>query len=123
MRNLVEHAKEELKRAGLDPHESIPILDMIRIFNDMGHSGTSAEITAGIITDLLAHKNLTPISDDPAEWTHWGEEVWGERGGIWQNNRNPKAFSRDRGKHYWLLEDRPNAGGTKQQYTSQKSKE
>lgn len=123
MKNLVEHAKEELKRAGVEADISARIVDMVRIFTDMGHSGTSAEITASIVTDLLAHKNLTPITDDPSEWFHYGEEMWGERGGIWQNTRNPKAFSRDRGKHYWLLEDRPNEAGIKQQYTSQKSKE
>jgi hypothetical protein len=123
MKNLVEHAKEELKKAGIDPHDAVKILDMIRIFADTRPSGTSGEIMASIVTDLMAHKNLTPLTDDPSEWVHYGEEMWGERGGIWQNTRNPKAFSRDRGKHYWLLEDRPNEAGIKQQYTSQKSKE
>lgn len=122
MSNMVEHAKRELKRAGVEPEYQVPIVDMIRIFSDMGHSGTSAEYVRGIVNDLLAQQNLTPLTDDPEEWHYYGEEVWGEKGGIWQNVRNGKAFSRDAGKHYWLLEDRPNASGIKQQYASQKMK-
>lgn len=121
--NLVEHAKSELIRAGVEPEYQGPIVDMIRIFSDMGHSGTSEEYVRGIVCDLLDRKNLTPLTDDPDEWEHHGAEMWGEKGGIWQNRRNPKAFSRDRGKHYWLLEDRPNVEGIKKQYTSLKMKD
>jgi hypothetical protein len=123
MTNLVEHAKEELKRAGVEKEYADPIVDMVRIFSDMGHSGTSEEYVRGIVTDLLARNNLTPLTDDPSEWIHHGEEMWGEKGGIWQNIRNSRAFSRDGGKHYWLLEDRPNEAGIKKQYTSQKMKD
>ena len=116
--NLVEHAKLELKLAGIEPEYVGPILDMVRIFADMGHSGTSAEITATIVKDLLDYKNLIPLTDNPEEWTHHGAEIWGEKGGIWQNVRNARAFSRDGGKHYWLLEDRPGQKTDKELHTS-----
>jgi hypothetical protein len=116
--NLVEHAKHELKLAGVEKEFADPVLDMVRIFSDMGHSGASANYVRRILDDLLQYKNLIGLTDDPDEWVHHGAEMWGEGGGIWQNKRNSKAFSRDGGKHYWLLDEKADANGVKGTHTS-----
>jgi hypothetical protein len=71
----------------------------------MGHSGGSASVAIPTINALLQFKNLRPLTNDPKEWVHHGEEIWGEKGGIWQNERNAEAFSKDGGKTYYLISE------------------
>ena len=44
------------------------------------------------------------MTDDPDEWTKHGPELF-PPDGIWQNDRNPKAFSEDEGKNYYLVDE------------------
>ena len=55
-----------------------------------------------MITALLQHKNLGPLTDDPSEWVR--HDVRGGRV-IWQNTRNNDAFSQDKGKTYYLISE------------------
>lgn len=103
--NLVRHARRELELIGEDPETVSGYLDVIRAFAKMGHSGGSASVAIPTINQLLQFKNLSDLTNDPKEWTHVAEEMWGVPGGVWQNNRNPEAFSNDGGQTYYLLSE------------------
>lgn len=98
MSNLVNHAKRELELLDEDTWLTSGILKIVQDFADMGHSGSSAAHTIGVLSRLLQFKNLTPLTDDPYEWNHVHRE-------IWQNARDPEAFSNDKGKTYYILSE------------------
>ena len=116
--NLVRHAARELQLLGEEPTVVLGYLKMIQIFAEMGHSGGSASVFTPTLHRLMDFKNLTPLTDDPDEWVHHTEEVWGEPGGVWQNVRNGEAFSSDGGKTYTLLSDERVKGDSKLVHTS-----
>jgi hypothetical protein len=118
--NLVKHARRELDRIGEDSGTAEGILNVIRAFSAMGHSGGSAEHTIPILNELLQFKNLGPLTDDPEEWFYHGEEVWGSPGGVWQNLRNSEAFSNDGGKSFYLLSEGGRNRNRKPLHTSKK---
>lgn len=110
MSNLIEHAKREMELAGVDDDiygdmTSKAVLELMEVFSNQGHSGMSASLILGLFTKLARFENLTPLTDNPDEWVHHGEDVWGESDGIWQNRRNGEAFSNDGGKTYYLLSE------------------
>ena len=98
MSNLVDHATRELDLLNEDPWLVEGILKIVQDFAEMGHSGSSAAHTIGVLNQLLQFKNLSPLTDDPREWTHIS-------GDIWQSTRNAEAFSNDEGKTYYLLSE------------------
>lgn len=95
MSRLVEHAKRELALAGNDEDFNNCIVKAVEGFTSYGHSGSSAEVGLYILTELLKFRNLTPLTDDPAEWNYVAVD-------IWQSSRNSEAFSSDGGKTYRL---------------------
>lgn len=103
MGNLIDHAKRELELLGEEPDVVDWYLEVVHAFASFGHSGGSAAATIPVITALLQYQNLSPLTDDPDEWEHISDEVWGEKGGAWQSKRNPAAFSRDHGKTYYFV--------------------
>jgi hypothetical protein len=111
MRNLIQHAEEELRRAGLfdkdaDYNDLIApgIMKMIEIFSAEGYSGMSAIIALSIFYRLAKFKVLTPLTNDPAEWMDVSElDPTGK--GIWQNRRDPSFFSNDGGKTGYSVGD------------------
>lgn len=117
MSNLVDHARRELELINEEPDTIEGYLKVVQAFADMGHSGGSASVAIPVIHELLQFKNLRPLTDDPVEWHHHGEDVWGAPGGIWQNKRNGEAFSKDGGKTYYLVSDGSNID-QKKWYTS-----
>lgn len=100
--NLVAHARRELTLLGNDEDFNNCIINAVEAFCRYGHSGSSATYAIGVLTALLRWEALTPLTNDPEEWQHHDETVWGEKGGIWQNRRDPGAFSTDGGKTYYL---------------------
>lgn len=104
--NLVNHAKRELELIGEEPEFIEGYLKVIQAFADMGHSGGSASVAIPTIMELLSFKNLSPLTDNPDEWLHHEEDIWGEEGGVWQSRRNPEAFSNNGGKSYYLLSEK-----------------
>lgn len=111
MSNLVDHAKRELALINEDPEFKEAYLKICEIFASMGHSGGSASVAIPVITALLSQENLSPLTDNPAEWEFHGPEIW-PPDGIWQNNRYGQAFSHDRGKTFWLLSDKDKGDDT-----------
>lgn len=103
--NLIKHALRELTIIGEEPQTIDMYLNVVRAFVSFGHSGGSASIAIPVINDLLSYRPLSPLTDDPDEWFHHDEEIWGQPGGIWQNVRDSRAFSEDQGKTYRLVDD------------------
>lgn len=109
--NLVIRARDELKRAGLYDKDSDyngmlahAVLDLLKKFSSQQHSGMSAVMTAELFRKLVNWETLTPLTSNPEEW----EKVTGDGDGqkdMWQNKRNPKYFSFDRGKTYWNVDE------------------
>jgi len=98
---VFDHAKKELELLGEEPDFVKGYLDMIQIFEKMGHSGGSASVFIPTLNRLLQLDNLTPLTSDPDEWEHHGPDF----GNVWQSRRNPKAMSYDGGKTYYLVEN------------------
>jgi hypothetical protein len=78
-------------------------LKVIQAFADMGHSGGSAGVAIPIVNTLLHQKPLSPLTDWPDDWQFHEKEMWDGVNGIWQSKRNSEAFSKDEGKHYFIL--------------------
>jgi hypothetical protein len=97
--SLVEHAKRELALIDNDQEFTDAIIRAVEGFASYGHSGGSASVAIPMLNALLQHKNLTPLTNDPAEWMNVGNRTW-------QCVRNPHAFSSDGGLTYYLLTDR-----------------
>lgn len=105
---LVNHAEDELERAGLfDPDSDYNgalahgVMHLIQTFSKQGHSGFSAAMTLQLFEKLANFKTLTPITDDPDEW-HDVSDISGTP--MWQNKRDPSYFSRDEGKTWYNLD-------------------
>ena len=99
MSNLVDHARRELVLIGEEPTTISGYLDVIQAFADMGHSGGSRSVAIPVINTLLQFKPLTPLTNDPDEWTRVGDR-------FWQSQRDSEAFSYDNGITYYLLSER-----------------
>ena len=107
---LMDHAKEELDRAGLFDKDSDYegmigncVMALMKVFCEQGHSGFSAPWVVDVFSNLTSWKTLTPISDDPSEW---GEVEMDKDKKTWQNKRNPALFSNDEGKTFWDVDDK-----------------
>ena len=111
--SLVNHAKRELRLAGLFDADSDydgllaeSVVKLMEVFADQGHSGGSAHLTRDLFNKLSAFKNLTPLTNDPKEWMLVADgQSDGKVPGVWQNSRNSEAFSEDGGKTYYLLSE------------------
>lgn len=105
MSNLIKHAENEMRLAGLysegaDYGGMIPgaVMALVRAHSEQGHSGASHGLTLQIFNRVINFKTLTPISSDPSEWMEVG-------GAIYQNRRQSSCFSNDGGKTYYDIDD------------------
>ena len=119
MSNLVDHAKRELALAGNDDDFNESIIKAVEGFVSYdGHSGTSAEVAASMIYDILRYRNITSLTDDPKEWM---QVDFGDETPCWQSLRNPAAFSLDNGRNYYLLYEGANQANPKPMRESKKT--
>ena len=95
MSNLVDYAKNELKRIGMiDSGESYndmasnAILDLIELFSSQGHSGFSATYVINAFNRLARFKPLSPLTGEDDEWIEL-------RNGLFQNKRYFAVFKED----------------------------
>lgn len=113
MSNLIRHAEEEMRRVGLYDKDSdydgkIPeaVMKLIRPFAEEGHSGGSAGLTLEIFNCLARYKTLSPITNDPAEWTDVSGHGSPDGKPLWQNRRDSSFFSNDGGKTGYSVDDK-----------------
>ena len=100
MSNLVDYAKEELKRIGMidsgEPYNeevAKAILDLIELFASQGHSGFTASYTVNAFKRLAMYKPLSPLTGKDNEWN----EI---EPGFYQNKRYSAVFKEKDGKVY-----------------------
>lgn len=126
MSNLVDYAKEELKRIGMidsgEPYNDMvtkAILDLVEMFASQGHSNFTAPYTAHTFERLVMFKPLTPLTGEDDEWDLAPFRSKNEE--VYQNNRyssvfkngkdgqayniDGKIFSNDGGKTWFLNSD------------------
>lgn len=107
MSNLVEYAKRELNLIGAFDKESDfyggligeSVLELIEVFSNQHHSGTSAQVVASLFFNLARFKNLTPLTFEDNEW------VIIEDGPVetYQNKRLSSVFKIGKtGKPYYI---------------------
>jgi hypothetical protein len=106
---LVRHARQELKLAGMYDEEGVDygpgniaeeVIRVIKAFSAGGHSEGSILMTLDIVNKLVRFKPLSPLTASPDEWM----EV---TVGMWQSRRQATAFSTDGGKTYYDLDEVP----------------
>jgi hypothetical protein len=109
MSNLLEHAKRELSLAGFDVDDNSYMnlcaknaLDLIEVLEKGKHSGMSVEITLDLFEKLARWKTLSPLTNDPEEWSDIGDVI--EH--TYQSKRNPTCFTTDFKKYHDLNENR-----------------
>lgn len=92
MSNLVDYAKEELKRIGMidsgEPYNdwaAKAILDLIELFSSQDHSGFSASYVNNAFSRLAMFKPLTPLTGEDDEWRE-------RPSGGFQNKRYSAVF-------------------------------
>lgn len=96
MSNLNQHAIMEFKAAGwLDETGAYKdemqaaicehVLQLLRVFSDEGHSGTSAPYAIDLFKRLAAFEPLVPLTGEDWEWAEFQD-------GVFQNKRCSHVF-------------------------------
>jgi hypothetical protein len=96
MSNLNKHAIAEFKAAGwlddtgayIDEMQGAiceHVLDLLRVFADEGHSGSTAPYAVNMFKKLAMFEPLVPLSGEDWEWTEVGD-------GVFQNKRCSRVF-------------------------------
>lgn len=111
--NLEKHAEQEMKLANLydknaDYDGMIPraVMKLIKAHASEGHSGGSHWLTLEIFNKLVNFQTLTPITNNPNEWTCVGEYNCKNDKPLYQNKRDPSYFSNDGGITWWNVNDK-----------------
>lgn len=106
---LVRHAREEMMRAGLFDADAdyggataSCVMELVETFAKQRHSGGSSAVVLATFDRVVRFRTLSPLTADPSEWNDVSD-ISGEP--MWQNRRDPAAFSKDAGKTWWFVED------------------
>ena len=98
--NLVDYAKDELKRIGMidsgEPYNdwtTKAILDLIELFASQGHSGFTAPYVINAFSRLAMFKPISPLTGEDDEWNELVD-------GSFQNKRYPAVFKDKDGTAY-----------------------
>jgi hypothetical protein len=104
MSTMMKWAEQELRYAGYDVNDpedgpnrwlAEGTLELLKVFSDQGHSGTSAPYAVALFEKLAMWKPIAPLTGAGDEWNEVGE-------GFWQNRRNSAVFKKEDGQAYWM---------------------
>jgi hypothetical protein len=68
------------------------ILELLEVFAQQGHSGTSAPYCVELFKTLALHKVLTPLTGEDGEWNEVADDTW-------QNTRCSRVFKTGNGAY------------------------
>ena len=92
--SYIEHAKREFQAAGYDLSDTEDgpnkwmidnVLQLLEVFSEQGHSGSSAPFALGYFEKLAKFEPLVPLTGEDFEWVEVSD-------GIYQNNRCSHVF-------------------------------
>lgn len=117
MNSRTSWAYKELDRAGMIGKDSeayggmiaTACLDLYRVMSAQGHSGFSNSYTLEIFNMLRKNKQLSPLTNDPDEWTDVAEYFDGKP--FHQSKRNCSCFSDDNLITYYDVDERKKIKG------------
>lgn len=104
MSDMLKWAEQELKLAGYDVNDpedgpnrwlAEGTLELLKVFAEQGHSGSSAPYAVALFEKLAMWKPIAPLTGDDDEWMEAGT-------GVWQNRRNSGVFKGEDGQAYWI---------------------
>ena len=102
MSNLVKHAKKEFEVLGwpgdCDMQKMVcdNIIELLDVFSDQGHSGSSAPYVINLFTGLAKFNPISPLTGEDSEWNEVGDDTF-------QNNRDSEVFKNGKdGEAYWI---------------------
>lgn len=96
--NYVKHAKSEFKSLGWpgkDPMQKMickQLIDLLNLFGDHGHSGSSAPYTINLFEKLASFKPIGPLTGEDNEWVEVSK-------GVFQNTRCGTVFKENGKAH------------------------
>lgn len=102
--SMLEWAEQELRYAGYDVNDpedgpnrwlAEGTLELLKVFADQGHSGSSAPYAVSLFEKLAMWKPIAPLTGEDDEWMEVGYDVW-------QNKRNSAVFKEEDGQAYWM---------------------
>lgn len=105
MSNMLKWAEEELRYAGYDVNDpedgpnrwlAEGTLELLKVFAEQGHSGSSAPYAVSLFEKLAMWKPIAPLTGEDDEW---GEAY--DLKGTRQNKRNSAVFRGTDGQAYW----------------------
>jgi hypothetical protein len=107
MNNYVKHAWQEFKAAGwLDENDNFKdemqemicrhVIKLLDVFDDEGHSGTSAPYAISLFKNLASFEPIAPLTGEDWEWTDVAEQ---SSGPLWQNKRCSHVFKYNDGAY------------------------
>jgi hypothetical protein len=104
MSDTGDHARRELTLIGETPAVIDLLVQLVEVFVTWNTIAPKAVVTPmQTIQMLLDNKPLTPLTNDPAEWQVVGQrQLFAGNMNVWRSIRDPKAYSTDGGKTYWL---------------------
>lgn len=103
---MLEWAEQELKFAGYDVNDpedgpnrwlAEGTLELLKVFAEQGHSGSSAPFAVALFEKLAMQKPIAPLTGNDDEW---GEAY--DMEGTQQNKRNSAVFRDADGQAYFI---------------------
>ena len=99
--SLITHAKKEMERMWPEPDDmqdmvKANVLELLEVFGNQGHSGSSAPYVLGLFQRLADFKPLGQLTGEDDEWMEVGPNTY-------QNIRCCSVFKKGKnGTAYWL---------------------
>lgn len=106
MSNMLEWAEQELRYAGYDINDpedgpnrwlAEGTLELLKVFAEQGHSGSSAPYAVALFEKLATWKPIVPLTGEDDEWC----EAY-DMPGTQQNKRNSAVFRDADSQAYWM---------------------
>lgn len=110
MSNYEKHAQMEFRAAGWtdengnfkdEMQEAIcaHVLKLLEVFDDEGHSGSSAPYAINLFSKLAKFEPVAPLTGEDWEWSDVSEYGGRDDGPLWQNKRCSHVFKDNDGAY------------------------